>query len=363
MRYETPVVHDDPEGLQVRRIAVAGHICLDITPALTGPARLDPGLLFEVGPLSLALGGSVANTGRTLSALGADVLAFANVGDDALGDILRRALTTDDHIDGRLSVIPGTSTSYSLVFEPQGSDRTFWHHVGANGEFDGAEIELEGIDIFHLGYPPLLPALFRHDGAPLHDLLKRARAMGAITSVDLAVVDPTSEAGAADWNAVLRTMAAQTDLVSPSLDDLTSAFRIDSPFSIDLVEELADRLLRWGVAIAAISAGEHGLFIRTAEAARFDESGPTLASLGPTWAHRSLDVAPIGVDAPVTTNGAGDASTAGLLFALASGATIDQAASLAAACSAAIVAGKSAAPSLINAISPMMTDLFPRALA
>jgi len=230
----------------VRRIAVADYICLDITPALTGPARLDPGLLFEVGPLSLALGGSVANTGRTLSALGADVLAFANVGDDALGEILRQALTTDDHIDGRLSVISGTSTSYSLVFEPQGSDRTFWHHVGANREFDGAEIELEGIDIFHLGYPPLLPALLRHDGAPLHELLKRARAIGAITSVDLAVVDPMSEAGAADWNAVLRTMAAQTDLVRPSLDDLTSAFRIDSPFSIDLVEELADRLLRWG---------------------------------------------------------------------------------------------------------------------
>ena len=347
----------------MRRIAVAGHICLDITPALTGPARLDPGLLFEVGPLSLALGGSVANTGRTLSALGADVLAFANVGDDALGEILRQALTTDDHIDGRLSVISGTSTSYSLVFEPQGSDRTFWHHVGANREFDGAEIELEGIDIFHLGYPPLLPALLRHDGAPLHELLKRARAIGAITSVDLAVVDPTPEAGAADWNAVLRTMAAQTDLVSPSLDDLTAAFRIDSPFSIDLVEELADRLLRWGVAIAAISAGEHGLFIRTARAARFDESGPTLASLGPTWADRSLDIAPNGVDAPVTTNGAGDASTAGLLFALAVGATIDQAASLAAACSAAIVFGKSAAPSLVNGISPKITDLFPRALA
>jgi sugar/nucleoside kinase (ribokinase family) len=360
---EAAVAHNDAEGIQVRRIAVAGHICLDITPGLTGNARLDPGLLVEVGPLSLALGGSVANTGRTLSALGANVVAFANVGDDALGEIVQQTLTTDDQIDGRLSVISGTSTSYSLVFEPQGSDRTFWHHVGANREFDGAEIELEGVDIFHLGYPPLLPALLRHDGAPLHHLLKRARTAGAITSVDLAVVDSASEAGAADWNAVLRTMAAQTDLVSPSLDDLTSALRIDAPFSIDLVEELADRLLGWGVAVVAISAGEHGLFIRTAGAARFDESGPALAALGPTWADRSVDIAPIRVDVPFTTNGAGDASTAGLLFALAVGATIDQAADLAAACSAAIVAGKSAAPSLVNGVSPNIVDLFPRALA
>ena len=126
----------------MRRIAVAVHICLDITPGLTGTARLDPGLLMEVDPLSLALGGSVANTRRTLSALGAEVVALANVGDDPLGEILRRKLATDDHIDGRLSVVPGTSTSYSLVFERQGSDRTFWHHVGANREFDGAEIEL-----------------------------------------------------------------------------------------------------------------------------------------------------------------------------------------------------------------------------
>ena len=347
----------------MRRIAVAGHICLDITPGLRGTARLDPGLLIEVGPLSLALGGSVANTARTLSALGTNVVAFANVGDDPLGEIVRQKLATDDHIDGRLSVIPGTSTSYSLVFEQQGLDRTFWHHVGANREFDGAEIELGGLDVFHLGYPPLLPALLRHDGAPLHDLLKRARAAGAITSVDLAVVDPASEAGKADWNAVLRTMAAQTDLVSPSLDDLTSALRIDAPFSIDLVEELADRLLDWGVAVAAISAGRHGLFIRTAGAARFDESGPALSALGRTWADRSLDIAPIGVATPVTTNGAGDASTAGLLFALAAGATIDQAADLAAACSAAIVAGKSATPSLVNRISPNIADLFPRALA
>lgn len=191
----------------MRRIAVAGYICLDITPGLTGTARLDPGLLIEVGPLSLALGGSVANTGRTLSALG------ANVGGDPLGEIVRQKLATDDRIDGRLSVVPGTSTSYSLVFEQQGLGRTFWHHVGANREFDGAEIELEGVDVFHLGYPPLLPA---------------------------------SEAGKADGNAVLRTIAAQTDLVSPSLDDLTSALRIDASFSIDLVEELADRLLDWG---------------------------------------------------------------------------------------------------------------------
>lgn len=106
-----------------------------------------------------------------------------------------------------------------------------------------------------------------------------------------------------------------------------------------------------------------GAPLRTAGATCFDESGPALSAPGPTWADRSLDIAPIGVAAPVTTNGPGDASTAGLLFALAVGATIDQAADLAAGCSATIVAGKSATPSLVNRISPNIADLFPRVLA
>ena len=347
----------------MRRIAVAGHICLDITPALTSAARLDPGHLVEVGPLSLALGGSVANTGRTLAALGADVAAFADVGDDALGQLVRQMLESDEHIDARLTVVPGGSTSYSIVFEPIGSDRTFWHHVGANREFDGADVDLHGVDLFHLGYPTLLPGLLRRAGAPLHNLLARARAAGAVTSVDLAVVDPTSEAGRADWAAILQTMAAQTDIVSPSLDDLTSALRIDAPFSIELIDELAGRLLEWGVAVAAISAGEHGLFVRTAEPARFEASGPALASLAQAWAGRSLDVAPIWVGTPVTTNGAGDASTAGLLFGLATGATIERAAGLAAACSAAVVAGRVVSPALADTTSPSIADLLPHALA
>lgn len=342
---------NDSEGIQVRRIAIAGHICLDITPAMAGAARLDPGHLFEVGPLSLALGGSVANTGRTLAALEADVVAFANVGEDALGQIARQMLASTEHIDAQLTVVPGGSTSYSIVFEPIGTDRTFWHHVGANREFDGAEIDLRGVEIFHLGYPPLLPGLLRDAGTPLRELLSRARAAGAVTSVDLAVVDPTSEAGGADWAAILQNMASETDIVSPSLDDLTSALRIDAPFSIELIDELAACLIEWGVAVAAISAGEHGLFIRTAPAARFAESGSALASLAPSWAGRSLDIAPIWVDTPVTTNGAGDASTAGLLFGIATGAPLERAGELAATSSAAVVAGKPVSPARPHALA------------
>ena len=57
----------------VKQIAVAGHLCVDLTPTLAGAPSVAPGQLVEVGGLTITLGGSVANTGRGLAALGADV--------------------------------------------------------------------------------------------------------------------------------------------------------------------------------------------------------------------------------------------------------------------------------------------------
>ena len=52
-------------------IAVAGHLCVDITPRLDGhDPGLEPGVLYAVGPLRQQIGGSVANTGGTLTRLG-----------------------------------------------------------------------------------------------------------------------------------------------------------------------------------------------------------------------------------------------------------------------------------------------------
>ena len=148
-------------------IAVAGHLCLDITPRHGSTAVLEPGRLFEVGPLAISLGGSVANTGRALVDLGATVTPFASIGDD---------------------------------------------------EFDGTRVDVQGTDLLHVGYPPLLPGLLVDGGHPLHTLLRRAHAAGATTSLDLVVVDPDSAVGALDWAGILARVLAECDVASPSLD-------------------------------------------------------------------------------------------------------------------------------------------------
>jgi hypothetical protein len=43
------------------RALVAGHVCIDLIPGLTGPVDVAPGGLVEVGPIALRPGGCVAN--------------------------------------------------------------------------------------------------------------------------------------------------------------------------------------------------------------------------------------------------------------------------------------------------------------
>jgi sugar/nucleoside kinase (ribokinase family) len=337
-------------------IALTGHICVDIRPELGPGVKLAPGRLLEVGPLAMSLGGCVGNTSRDLSALGADVTVTTGVGEDSLADFVRASLASQPGTRTRLATVPGSSTSYSIILEPAGVDRTIWHNVGANAGFDGSAITTDGVDILHLGYPPLLPRLLDNDGAPLHDLLARARSAGTTTSVDLAVVDPQSPTARLDWPAILARTAAQSDVLSPSLDDLTSALGIEEHFSAGLVERLTDQLLEWGAGIVALSAGTNGLFVRTASSARLAAAGRGIGRRATEWADRRLHVPPVWTGTPITTNGAGDASTAGLLYGIAADADLEQTTLLAAACSAVIVSGRPTSAAAVCDLRPELSD-------
>ena len=73
-------------------VLVAGHLCIDITPELTGVPDLVPGQLYEIGSAQLTLGGCVANTGLALAAAGVPTRVCSRLGNDALGEIVRRLL-------------------------------------------------------------------------------------------------------------------------------------------------------------------------------------------------------------------------------------------------------------------------------
>jgi sugar/nucleoside kinase (ribokinase family) len=344
----------------VYAIAVAGHVCVDVRPKLGIGAVTDPGKLIEIGPATIRIGGIVGNTALDLTALGASVRVFATIGDDVFGRLIAAELAADPLIVADPEVIHGGSTSYSIIVEPAGVDRTIWHHVGANASFTGRGLQLTGIDLLHLGYPSLLPGLLLHDGEQLVGTLAAARANGVTTSVDLAVVDPLSPVGGHDWARILTRMAAVTDVLSPSLDDITSALHIDEPYSPALVARLARLLIDRGAAVVAISAGEHGLHLETGSLGRLRDAGAALAPHAAEWADRTLDLPAITVDVPATTNGAGDASSAGLIFGIACEAGPERSALLAAACAAALVGGEQTTANVIGRILPDPVHLIPK---
>lgn len=309
-------------------VLVAGHVCVDLVPEFPGAARIEPGALFNVGALGLRVGGSIANTGSALAGLGVPVRAHGMVGDDELGGIVRARLGSIEGVTADLAVTRAHATSYSIVVQPRGEDRSFWHHTGANDAFDGTTIDPAGARLVHLGYPPLLPGIAARDGAPLAAALERVKGSGATTSLDLAVVDPDSTAGGYDWDAVLRSAMPHTDILTPSIDDLTSALRMRP--APGLVDELADWMISCGAGLVAISAGEEGLLVRAAGAERLAGGGPVLRALGSEWANARVRVDPVPVARMGTTNGAGDAATGGLLAGLLRAAPPDAVAGMAA---------------------------------
>ena len=218
-----------------KKIVVAGHICVDITPVFPGgkirslSGLLIPGKLIHMKGAAVHTGGVVANTGLAMKKLGADVRLAGKLGDDAFGSMVKEILKKYD-ADQDVLTDASDSTSYSIVLAPPGIDRIFLHDPGANDSFCADDIPdrlLEGAALFHFGYPPIMRRMYEEDGAELVRLLSRVREKGAAVSLDLAAVDPESDAGKADWGKILKRVLPYVDFFVPSAEEL--CFMLDRP--------------------------------------------------------------------------------------------------------------------------------------
>ncbi|MGZ6638190.1 MAG: carbohydrate kinase family protein [Solirubrobacteraceae bacterium] len=308
---------------------VAGHISLDVYPALRGPVVLEPGRLVVVGPAEVSTGGAVANVGVALHRLGVDVGLVAKVGGDLFGRAVLEAL--GKRLAAGIALAPAEVTSYTIVLNPPDVDRCFLHCPGANETFSSRDVpyeELAGARLFHFGYPPLMPVMYTDAGAELRTMFARVQSeAGAATSLDMCGVDPDSDAGRVDWLELLAATLPFVDVFAPSLGEL--AFMLDRSLYerlqagtalVDhaMLAELAATLTALGVAVVVIKLGEHGLYVRTSgELARIRAfcARAGLADAGRWRDHEVLSpcFAPARV---LGTTGSGDATIAGLLAAL-----------------------------------------------
>jgi sugar/nucleoside kinase (ribokinase family) len=319
-----------PEPLH---FVVAGHLCIDLTPALIdGLPR--PGGLVEAGPLHFSSGGAVANVGSALWRLGFPVRLIGLVGDDRLGEIVIDLLRPLGNQPG-IRIAPGQTTSYSIVIAPEDCDRGFLHCAGANVVFTSADVrdeDLEGACWLHFGYPPVMPAIASDGGRELVDLFYRAKQRGLRTSLDFCSI--SGAAAETDWCSVLRNCAPAVTVFTPSIEELRAALRQPprEPGDVGDVRSLASTLFGMGFSILAIKLGTSGLYLATTDA------GDDLAGwqFGPEWRGREL-VAPCFRAHVVNATGAGDCAIAGFIASAASGCGPEQALTMAAASGACAV--------------------------
>ena len=315
-------------------VVVAGHICLDIIPALTTGAALEPGRFVNVGPATITTGGAVANTGLALHRLGTPVRLVAKVGADRFGaTILELLRAHEPKLVDNMIVDPATATSYTLVIEPPGVPRLFIHWEGHNATFTAADVDatvFAGAALLHFGYPSIMRSFYIDGGAEAATLLRCARVAGLLTSLDVVRPDSDSEAGLVDWDAWCARVFPHVDIFIPNLDEALFFFdrsRAEAgSIHADegLLHTLAGRMFDLGVAVVAIKLGAAGLYVRTtADPAR-------LPALGAAWVGRELRVPAFRVPVMGTT-GAGDCTIAGFLTGLLHGLPPEQVALSAAA--------------------------------
>lgn len=322
-----------------KAIVVAGHIALDITPTFqtnrgeSYQKLLKPGKLIQVGQAKISTGGAVSNTGLALHRLGAKVCLVSKVGNDQFGVILKNKIV-DSGCPSRISVDENGATSYTIVLAPGDLDRIFLHDPGCNDTLCSADIDLGAmsqITHLHFGYPTLMKQFYLNEGEQLVDLFKKAKGLGLTTSLDLAAIDPETEAADCDWIKILTRVLPFVDFFVPSIEEL--GYMINRPLynkwqmksgdqditkflSIkDDLTILADQVLDMGTKVALLKCGVAGMFLKTASTQIMEEQLPELKRWGAVTLFEDSYIP----DRLLSAKGAGDSSIGAFIKAVLDG--------------------------------------------
>jgi len=338
-----------------KKIMVAGHLCVDITPVFPeGHVRsleqlFVPGKLLETEAANIHTGGAVANTGLALKKLGAGVKLVGKVGNDSFGKMVKEIL--DQYGAGQdVLMDEKDSTSYTIVLAPPGIDRIFLHNRGANDSFCADDITdkmLEDVSLLHFGYPPLVKRMYENGGQEMIKLFQRVREREIAVSLDLVMVDSESEAGRVDWKKYLGDVLPYVDFFVPSIEEL--CYMLDNDVYENWLERaagkdvteilslekdirpLAEKAMQLGAKILFLKCGSKGIYYRTASTELVKKIPSKVNIDTGLWSNQEGFQPSFLPERVRSGAGAGDSSIAAFLFAMQKGYSIEHCVRLAAA--------------------------------
>lgn len=344
------------EAAKKKKVIVAGHSCLDLTPIfppgtkeVANPGELlAPGKLVQMEGVAINGGGAVSNTGIAMKLLGADVSLLTKTGTDTFGKVLKDIYAGFGVADSVISV-EGERTSYTTVIAMPGIDRILLHDPGCNNTFSLEDVkgaDLTGVSLFHFGYPPIMERMYLNDGAELVEMLKYVKSQGVAVSMDMAMVDPASKAGQADWLKILTEALPHVDFFVPSVEEI--CFMLDRSryeewskraaggelvniLRKEDIAPLAEKCMELGTRVLLLKCGAPGLYYKTGSAVMMEKLHELTGINASDWADREGFENSFLPEKVLSGTGAGDTTIAAFLTAMLEGYSFERCIQLAAA--------------------------------
>ncbi|HLE51302.1 MAG TPA: carbohydrate kinase family protein [Anaerolineales bacterium] len=230
-------------------------VCLGILVAdiVARPLNALPerGRLVLVDEMGIHTGGCATNAASALARLGLPVEVIGKVGSDLAGDFVVEAMQERGIGTRGVRRDPQIGTSLTIVLVDPDGERRFVHYLGANAHLTLEDLDLriiEGASILHIGGALVLPGI---DGEPTAELLRKARAAGVVTFLDI-VWDDTGR-----WLDMLAPCLPWVDYFIPSLPEAQVMTGLDDPLAI------AHTLLARGPSVVGLKLGAQGCLVLT----------------------------------------------------------------------------------------------------
>ena len=223
----------------------------------------EKGKLALFDELEIHAGGCANNTAIVLARLGIPAGAMGKIGTDVFGNLLLQTLTDNGVNTVGMQQDANASTSFTFVAIASDGERTFYHYIGANGELCEADLDWElikTVKILHIAGALVMPSF---DGAPMANVLRKAKTLGITTSLDTAY-DATGK-----WMEALEPCLPYIDIFMPSI--VEAQYLTGLSESREITQFLRNN---YNIYTIAIKMGENGSYVSTPEAEHFAPAYP-----------------------------------------------------------------------------------------